>query len=319
MNITGGSTDVTTYVVMTLLADGTDATGLTITDLDLQYVRSGAAPAAKVDATALAATDSAHADNKAIEIDATDQPGLYRVDWPDAAFAAGVKEVILSVKHTTCKTAHLRVTIDAPVNVTKWNTTAVPSEHTAGYPVVTVKDGTGTGEINTNGGKVVGVELVDTTTTLTSAPADSAGVTTLLTRIVGTLLTGNHNPQSGDAYGVVNSGTHGNAALKLLIDAIGVLATAILDDTGSSGVVVAAGSKTGYALSATGSAALTEGYAATGAAPTLNQILYMIWALLSERSISSTTLTAKKLDGSTTAMEFTLNSATTPTTQTRSA
>jgi predicted Fe-Mo cluster-binding NifX family protein len=161
MNITGGSTDVTTYVALTLLADGTDATGITITDLDLQYVRSGAAPAAKVDATALAATDSAHADNKAIEIDATDQPGLYRVDWPDAAFAAGVKEVVLSVKHTSCKTAHLRVTIDAPVNVTSMNAdqqslTDLKDFADAGY------------DPSTN--KVQGVVLTDTVTNLTNLP-----------------------------------------------------------------------------------------------------------------------------------------------------
>ena len=94
MSVTGDSTDVTTYFVLRSSTDGTELTGATITNIDLQYVRSGAAPAAKVDATALAATDSAHADNKAIEIDATDAPGLYRVDWPDAAFAAGVREAV---------------------------------------------------------------------------------------------------------------------------------------------------------------------------------------------------------------------------------
>lgn len=116
MNVAGGSTNVTTYFVLRLKADGTEATGLTITDLDLQYCRSGSTPAAKADATALAATDTAHTDNYAIEIDATDQPGLYRVDWPDAAFAAGVPEVILTLKHTSCFTEHLRVSIDAPVD-----------------------------------------------------------------------------------------------------------------------------------------------------------------------------------------------------------
>ena len=117
MLVAGGSTDVTTYFALRLAADGTAATGLTITGMDLQYVRSGAAPTAKVDATALAATDSAHGDNKAIEIDATDQPGLYRVDWPDAAFAAGVREVILTVKVATAFTEHLRVEIDGEVAV----------------------------------------------------------------------------------------------------------------------------------------------------------------------------------------------------------
>ena len=116
MIVAPGSTDVTTYFSLRLTATGLEATGLTITNFDLQYVRSGAAPAAKVDATALAATDSAHGDNQAIEIDATDQPGLYRVDWPDAAFAAGVREVILSVKVATAFTEHLRVELhDLPL------------------------------------------------------------------------------------------------------------------------------------------------------------------------------------------------------------
>ncbi len=113
MLVKGGSTNVTTYFVLRTAADGTATTGATITSIDLQYVRSGAAPSAKVDATALAAADSVHADNKAIEIDATDAPGLYRVDWPDAAFAAGAREVILTVKLASSFTEHLRVEIDA--------------------------------------------------------------------------------------------------------------------------------------------------------------------------------------------------------------
>lgn len=74
---------------------------------------------------------------------------------------------------------------------------------------------------------------------------------------------------------------------------------------------------TGCVLSATGSAAFTESYAADGATATLPQLLYLTVALLSEFSIAGVTLTAKKLDGSTTAGTFTLNDATTPTAITR--
>jgi hypothetical protein len=120
MEVLAGSTDVTSYFNLRLAADGTAATGLTIADLDLQYTRSGVAPTAKVDAVALAATDTAHTDSRAIEIDATDQPGLYRVDWPDAAFAAGVREVILTVKHSTTFIEHLRVNLTpVPANATQ--------------------------------------------------------------------------------------------------------------------------------------------------------------------------------------------------------
>lgn len=111
MLVQANSTDVTTYFHLRLAADGTDATGLTITNIDLQYCRSGATPAAKVDATALGAANSAHSDNTAFEIDGTDQPGVYRVDWPDAAFASGVREVILTVKVATAFTESLRVQI----------------------------------------------------------------------------------------------------------------------------------------------------------------------------------------------------------------
>ena len=112
MLVEAGAVDVITHFALRLTGGG-DATGLTIADLDLQYVRSGETPSAKVDAIALAATDSAHADNKGIEIDATDQPGLHRFDWPDAAFVygTGVREVILTVKGSTINTEHLRVTI----------------------------------------------------------------------------------------------------------------------------------------------------------------------------------------------------------------
>jgi hypothetical protein len=91
------STDVTRYIMLVDSTAGTPETGYTIANLDLQYTRERSEPAAKVDATALAATNSAHGDNKAIEIDSTSSPGLYRVDWPDAAFATGADKVILCV------------------------------------------------------------------------------------------------------------------------------------------------------------------------------------------------------------------------------
>ena len=65
--------------------------------------------------------------------------------------------------------------------------------------------------------------------------------------------------------------------------------------------------------------ALTEAYAADGAAATLSELLYMTLQSLQEFAISGTTRTVKKLDGSTTAMVLTLDSATAPTSTTRSA
>jgi len=63
--------------------------------------------------------------------------------------------------------------------------------------------------------------------------------------------------------------------------------------------------------------ALTEAYAADGVAPTLSQLLFLVQQALTEFSIAGTTITAKKLDGSTTAATFTLDDGTNPTSRTR--
>ena len=62
---------------------------------------------------------------------------------------------------------------------------------------------------------------------------------------------------------------------------------------------------------------MTESYAADGTAPTLAQAIFLIQQSLHEFAISGTTRTVKKLDGMTTAAEFTLDSETTPTSTTR--
>lgn len=102
------STNITDYMRLETTS-GADATGVTITGLDLQYVRNGSAPSAKADATALASSGSAHTDNAMIEIDATDQPGLYRVDYPDAASAIGVPSFVFTIKGSGIRTAHKEI------------------------------------------------------------------------------------------------------------------------------------------------------------------------------------------------------------------
>ncbi len=61
----------------------------------------------------------------------------------------------------------------------------------------------------------------------------------------------------------------------------------------------------------------TETYAADGAVPTLNQCMFMLLSKHFEMAIVGTTMTCKKLDGTTTSMTFTLDDATTPTAITR--
>jgi hypothetical protein len=58
---------------------------------------------------------------------------------------------------------------------------------------------------------------------------------------------------------------------------------------------------------------MTESYATLHTVPTLAQIMFEMRGLQAAKSVGSTTLTVKKIDGSTTAETFTLDSATAPT------
>jgi hypothetical protein len=64
---------------------------------------------------------------------------------------------------------------------------------------------------------------------------------------------------------------------------------------------------------------LTESYAANGQPATLAQLLYGVLAMLGNVSQSGAVLTANRLDGTTPAMSFTLDSATAPTSRRRAA
>ncbi len=88
----------------------------------------------------------------------------------------------------------------------------------------------------------------------------------------------------------------------------------VADKTGLTGN---AGSIAAAAVQTILTTAMTEAYAADGAAPTLAQALMLIQQMLTEFLITGDSLVVKKLDGSTTAATITLNSATLPTGATR--
>ena len=168
----------------------------------------------------------------------------------------------------------------------------------------------------TNGLFIAGTNAATTVTTaltttftgnLTGSVASVTGAVGSVTGAVGSV-TGN---VGGNVTGSVGSvATGGIAAASFAagaIDATAIAANAIGASELAADVITDIWQGT----------ALTESYAADGATATPAQLLYQIWALLAEKSIVTTTLTAKKLDGSTTAMTFTLDDATTPTSITR--
>ncbi len=71
--------------------------------------------------------------------------------------------------------------------------------------------------------------VIPTVTTLTNAPSDSSGVTTLLSRVTGTLAAGTHNPQSGDSY--ARLGAPAGASVSADVAAVKAETASIQSDT----------------------------------------------------------------------------------------
>lgn len=112
------------------------------------------------------------------------------------------------------------------------------------------------------------------------------------------------NAPNATAITAIQNGLATSSALSTLSTKIGTPA----------GATIAADIATNLAKWTT---AITESYATDGSAPTPEQAMMMILQSLHEFAISGTTRTVKKLDGSATAMTFTLDDATNPTSTTR--
>lgn len=96
-----GAADQTVYV---FIPDARSSVGAGLTGvvynaagLTCYYVRTRGA-AAQLSLATLAAADSAHSDGGFKEVDATNQPGVYRLDVSDAIVAAGAADAYLHVK-----------------------------------------------------------------------------------------------------------------------------------------------------------------------------------------------------------------------------
>jgi hypothetical protein len=95
--------------------------------------------------------------NEATEI--ATASGMYYLDLTAAEMTADTVAIIVKTSTSGAKTTPIvlypQEAADIKVSVSHWNGTAVPAEHTAGYPIATIKDGTGTGEIDTASGVVL--------------------------------------------------------------------------------------------------------------------------------------------------------------------
>ena len=204
-------------------------------------------------------------------------------------------------------------------------------------------------------GSTVGLSAttVATTTALTNAPSDSSGVTTLLTRL-SALRAGYLDNLSVGAAALEASlqtliTTVGAAGAGLTATATAVWAVATRVLTAATNITSTGGTtvpQTGDSYARIGAAGvsltaipwnaawdaevqsevqdaldatLADSIPADGTRPSAAQALYMLTQFMLERSVSGTTVTVKKADGSTTLLVLTLDDATSPTSVTRSA
>ncbi len=96
--VIAGTTDFSTTLVLRKTADSQGMTGVAHGSVTLTTWRQGGLVSVAVTMSALTNLDDAHADGGWKEVDATNRPGEYRLDLPDAMFAAGADWVEIAVK-----------------------------------------------------------------------------------------------------------------------------------------------------------------------------------------------------------------------------
>lgn len=99
MNVIPGTTDKSVYIYLQdAVTGGPYTTESGYDSFYLDYIRDGAAADTnQANAAALASATAAHADNKVFHCG----NGLWRLDYEDGAFAAGVNHVLLQVRHSS--------------------------------------------------------------------------------------------------------------------------------------------------------------------------------------------------------------------------
>ena len=117
MQIKPGAADVSVYFFLQdAVTGGAYTTESGYDSFYLDYVRDGAAlDTNQCNASALAGATADHADNKVFHCG----QGLWRCDFEDAAFAAGVEHVMLLVRHSGGSF------LSAPVRVDLWSAKAL--------------------------------------------------------------------------------------------------------------------------------------------------------------------------------------------------
>lgn len=106
------SEDVSIQFILRSSTDNSEVTGKVAADLTMSYWRQGASRTA-ITPSDLSAIDADHVDGGIIEVDATNMPGLYRLDLPDAIAIQDADWAVISVKCTGTYIFFERFAIDS--------------------------------------------------------------------------------------------------------------------------------------------------------------------------------------------------------------
>lgn len=269
-------------------------------DWSCRYIRAGGALSGAItpeDITTIGtyAAPSANTNIRIKAVDNTNAIGLYElqlhIDWVATGSesltifltASGVAPVVLTIP----------LVLYNPQDSVRLGLTALPNAAADGAGGLPISDAGGL-DLDAQIGTKINDILTDTGTTLQGElDGIQADTEDIQTRLPAALVSGrmDSNMQAA-ANGVITAAVIATGA----IDADALAADAVAEILTTQ---------------------MTESYAADGVAPTLAQALFAIQQFLHEKSISSTTVTVRKIDGSTTAMTFTTNSASDPSSITR--
>jgi|SRR4030095_1276573 len=108
--VPAGTTSISIEVEMFTESTDVAVTGLAAAGINASYWRQGGLRTAITESD-LAAVDSAYSAGGWKEVDATNMPGLYRLDVPDAAFATGADWVVVSVVEAGTKTFYKKIAL----------------------------------------------------------------------------------------------------------------------------------------------------------------------------------------------------------------
>lgn len=230
-------------------------------------------------------------DTSATECDATNAPGYYLFDITQTETNADV--VMVSAKSST---ANIKV-IGAPATIFTYPATGILAPATAGRTLVV--DASGLADAN--------AVKVGPTGSGTAQTARDLGASVLISSGTGT---GQLSVTSGKIAATVAAG-------DLAADSVTSSALAASAASEIATAVIAASPTVGDVAAAVGALTVADAVAADGSRPTIEQAIYAIHQYLIERSVSGTTLTVKKPDGSTSLFTCSLNDGTTPTAVTR--